>query len=178
MTTFTSHRNGMPSWVDVMVANQEQHHDKRAFLTALFDWTWDLGSPEMGSYAVGLRDGAPVMGLGIADGMNGNTTTYFTTTDIEAEVKKATALGASAMMPVTAVMDLGTMAILLDPAGAPFGFWQAGTFAGFGVMHEVNAPGWFDHASSDPARDAEFYRTLSGHTLTEMEGDMRILQNG
>ena len=65
MTTFTSHEDGMPSWVDIMVPNEEQHHDKRAFLTALFDWTWDLGGPEMGSYATASSNGAPVMGLGI-----------------------------------------------------------------------------------------------------------------
>jgi predicted enzyme related to lactoylglutathione lyase len=168
----------MPSWVDVMVANQEQHHDKRAFLTALFDWTWDLGDANMGHYAIGSWNGAPVIGLGIAEGTNGNTTTYFTSSDIEGDVAKASELGASAMMPVTNVMDLGTMAILIDPSGAPFGLWQAGTFNGFGVMHEVNAPGWFDHASPDPQRDGEFYAAVSGHTLTEMEGDMRILQSG
>lgn len=81
-------------------------------------------------------------------------------------------------MPVMAVMDIGTMAILLDPAGAPYGLWQAGTFSGFGVMHEVSAPGWFDHVSPDPQRDGEFYSALQEHQLTELEGNMRILQNG
>jgi uncharacterized protein len=178
MTTFTTHRNGMPCWVDIMVANEEQHHDKRAFLTALFDWTWEVGGPEMGSYATASWNGSPVIGLGIAEGMNGNTTTYFSSSDIETDVKKATELGAHPMMPVTQVLDIGTMAILLDPAGAPFGLWQPGTFHGFGVMHEFNAPGWFDHVSPDPKRDGEFYSAFSGHQLTEMDGDMRILQNG
>jgi predicted enzyme related to lactoylglutathione lyase len=168
----------MPSWVDIMVPNEEQHHDKRAFLTALFDWTWDLSGPEMGSYATASSNGAPVMGLGIGEGTNGNTTTYFATSDIEGEVKKALDLGASVMMPVTPVMEIGTMAILTDPSGAPYGLWQAGTFSGFGVMHEANAPGWFDHVSSDPARDAEFYTSLSGHTLNVLDESMRILQNG
>jgi predicted enzyme related to lactoylglutathione lyase len=168
----------MPSWVDITVANEEQHHDKRAFLSALFDWTWELGTSETGNYAVASWNDAPVIGLGYADGMNGNTTTYFSTSDIAAEVKKATELGANVMMPVMDVMELGKMAILIDLAGAPFGLWQPGTFKGFGVMHEVNAPGWFDHTSSDPERDGKFYSELSGHQLTTMEGDMRILQNG
>jgi predicted enzyme related to lactoylglutathione lyase len=168
----------MPSWVDVMVPTQEQHHDKRAFLTALFDWTWDLGDENTGYYAIGSSNGAPVIGLGIGEGTNGNTTTYFASSDVEEDVKKATDRGASVMMPATKVMDLGTMAILIDPAGAPFGLWRAGTFAGFGLMHEANAPGWFDHVSPDPQRDGEFYSALSGHTLTALDGDMRILQNG
>jgi uncharacterized protein len=178
MTTFTSHENGMPCWVDVMVETLEQHDAKRAFLTAIFDWTWELGGPEMGSYATASLNGAPVFGLGVSDNAHGDATSYFATDDIEGETKKAIDLGATVFMPVMAVMDLGTMAILADPAGAPFGLWQAGTFAGFGVMHEVNAPGWFDHVSPDPQRDGEFYSALSGHQFTVLEGEMRILQNG
>jgi predicted enzyme related to lactoylglutathione lyase len=45
-------------------------------------------------------------------------------------------------------------------------------------MYEPNAPGWFDHVSPDPQRDGEFYAAVSGHQLTTMEGDMRILQRG
>jgi predicted enzyme related to lactoylglutathione lyase len=178
MTTFTSHEDGMPCWVDAMVSNEEEHHDKRAFLTALFDWTWDLGGPEMGHYATARSNGAPVVGLGIMDGGHGRTTTYFSTSNIEEAITQATGLGATVMMPAMAVMDLGTMAVLFDPAGAPYGLWQPGTFAGFGVMHEVNAPGWFDHVSPDPERDGEYYSAVSGHQLTNLDGDMRILQNG
>ena len=178
MPTFTSHENGMPCWVDVMVETEEQHHDLRAFLTALFDWTWDLGGPEMAFYAIASSNGSPVLGLGRFEGGRGVATTYFTTPDIDATIQRATELGASAMMPATQVMDLGHMAVLIDPTGANFGLWQPGTFIGFGVQYEENAPGWFDHASSDPQKAGEFYAALTGFTLTTMEGDMRILQNG
>ena len=81
MTTLTNFDDGMPCWVDIMVPNQEQHHDKRAFLTALFDWTWELGTPEMGHYATARSNGHAVMGLGIAEGTNGAMTTYFSTNE-------------------------------------------------------------------------------------------------
>ena len=178
MTTFTAHDHGMPCWIDVMVATEEQHHDTRAFLSALFNWTWDVGSPEMGSYSIALVDGAPVFGLGVDERAKGDVTTYFASADINDSVKCALNLGASVVAPVMDVMDLGKMALLLDPAGAPFGFWQAGTFLGFGVMYQENTPGWFDHVSSEPQRDGEFYAAITGHQLTPMEGDMRILQNG
>jgi uncharacterized protein len=178
MTTLTSFDEGMPCWVDIVVPNEEQHHDKRAFLTALFDWTWDLGTPEMGHYSTALSNGHAVMGLSVGEGMNGATTTYFSTGDIGSAVARATELGANVMMPVTQIMDIGTMALLVDPFGVTYGLWQPGVFAGFGVMYEENAPGWFDHASLNPEGASEFYASLSGHDVTSPGPDMRVLQNG
>lgn len=168
----------MPSWVDVMVANDEQHHDTRAFLSALFDWTWELGTAETGFYAIAAANGAPVLGLGQMPGATGAMTTYFATSSIEDSLKEAEQRGATVVMPAMQVMEAGTMAVLLDPSGGPYGLWQANQFTGFGVMYEVNAPGWFDHVSADPQRDGEYYAAVTGHQLTPMEGDMRILQNG
>lgn len=178
MTTFTSFDRGMPNWVDVMVANQEQQHDLRAFLTTLFDWSWEVSGEETGYYAQALSGGAPVMGLGVGEGMAGQATVYFNAPSIDDALAKATELGASVLMPKMQVMELGAMAMLRDPAGATFGFWEPGTFTGFGKMHEYNAPGWFDHVSSDPARDANFYSALSGHQVSSPGEGMTILQNG
>jgi len=178
MTTLTSHEDGMPCWIDVTVETEEQHHDLRAFLTALFDWTWDIGDAQMGYYAVASSNGSPVFGLGRFEGGRGVATTYFTTSDIDATVQKSVDLGASVVSASMPVMELGSMAILSDPTGATFGLWQPGTFHGFGVEYEENAPGWFDHASPSPEKAGEFYAALTGFQLTTMEGDMRILQNG
>ena len=178
MPKLTTHDSGMPIWVDVMVETPEQHYDLRAFLSALFDWTWDLGGPEMGSYSLALHDGAPVFGLGQGEGGQGVATTYFSPPAIDQTVEEAVALGARIHMPVTPVLELGSMAWLVDPAGATFGLWQPGIFQGFGVAYEANAPGWFDHTSSDPDAAGTFYSTLSGHQLTSPEPSMRILQNG
>jgi hypothetical protein len=177
MTTLTSFDEGMPCWVDVMVATQEQHHDKRAFLSALFDWTWQEGGAETGHYAFALSNGHPVLGLGITDDGNGAATTYFSTKDIEAAITRATELGASVIVPAMQVMDLGWMAILVDPVGASYGLWQPGSFQGFGVAFEENAPGWFDQVSLDPERASEFYAALSGHDVTSPAPEMRVLQN-
>jgi uncharacterized protein len=178
MSTVTHHEEAMPCWIDIMVANEEEHHDTRAFLSALFDWTWELGAPETGFYAMAQVDGAPVLGLGQMPEATGAMTTYFATSSIEDALGKATAAGATVVMPAMTVMDAGAMAVLLDPSGATYGLWQPDQFSGFGVMYEPNAPGWFDHVSSDPQRDGEFYESVSGHQLTAMDGDMRILQNG
>jgi predicted enzyme related to lactoylglutathione lyase len=178
MTTLSRFDEGMPCWVDIMVPNQEQHHDKRAFLTALFDWTWDLGSPEMGHYATAFSDGHGVMGLGIAEGTSGAATTYFATTNIESAVTRATDLGANVVLAPTQVADIGTMAILVDPFGVVYGLWQPGVFAGFSLMYEENTPGWFDHASLNPEGAGEYYASLSGHDVISPGPDMRVLQKG
>jgi uncharacterized protein len=179
MTTLSQFDDGVPCWVDNMVTSAELHHDKRAFLSALFDWTWQDGTPETGYYALALSNGQPVMGMGIYDGATTSAfQTYFSTSDIEASVALATELGATSVMPVMAVMNLGKMAMLNDPEGATFGLWEPGTFHGFGVAFEENAPGWFDHTSADPEAAGEFYAGLTGHAVEPSDPDMRILKNG
>jgi hypothetical protein len=178
MTTLTNFDDGMPCWVDIMVPNQEQHHDKRAFLTALFDWTWELGTPEMGYYAMALSNGHAVMGLGVSEDANGTPNTYFSTNDMASSIARASELGAQVVVPAMKVMDVGTMAIVRDPFGAPYGLWQPGVFHGFGVVYEENSPGWFDHASLNPEGAGEFYASLSGHDVTSPSPDMRVLQKG
>jgi predicted enzyme related to lactoylglutathione lyase len=178
MATITNHDNGMPIWTDVMVQNSEQHHDLRAFFTTLFDWTWDVGGPEMGYYAIASHNGAPVLGLGQNEGSHGEITTYFKSSDIDGDVQKAVELGASVAVPAMKVSDVGTMAVLIDPTGASFGLWQAGTFGGFGVAYEENAPGWFDQVSLDPEKAGKFYASFTRHELFSPEGDMRVLRNG
>ncbi|HTT60148.1 MAG TPA: VOC family protein [Acidimicrobiales bacterium] len=179
MTTLSKFDDGLPCWVDNMVASQELHHDKRAFLSALFDWTWQEGAPETSYYALALSNGQPVLGMGIYDGVTTSAfQTYFSTSDIEASVARALELGATSAMPVMAVMDLGTMTMMNDPEGATFGLWQPGTFHGFGVAYEENTPGWFDHASPDPQGAGDFYASLSGNDFESTSPDMRILRRG
>jgi len=76
------------------------------------------------------------------------------------------------------VPGAGKMALVTDPTGAVHGLWQGGDFKGFGVAYEANAPGWFDHASNDPATAAAYYQGLTGHRVIEPEPGMRVLSAG
>lgn len=174
-----THNPGTPIWVDITVATPDDHAAWRGFLSAIFDWTWDVGGPEMGHYSIALSDAKPVLGLGVGEDARGRVVTYFATSDVDASVARATALGATTMMPAMDVMDIGRMAIVIDPAGAPVGLWQPVTFTGFGVVNEANAPGWYDHHSDDPGASAAFYSELLGHGLVDATAaDMHVLSDG
>jgi len=178
MVQLDTHDAGMPVWIDVMTQTTQEREALMAFYTAVFGWEWDVGGPEMGYYSIANSSGRPVMGLGETEEGRGVMVTYFSTDDIQATTQRALAMGATVVMGPMDVMDIGAMAVLVDPTGGVHGLWQPKTFHGFGVVYEPNAPGWFDHTSGDPASAAAYYRELTGHTLGQPEGDMRILMNG
>ena len=174
-----AHRPGTPAWVDVTVDALEAHGTWRAFLTALFGWSWDQEGDAPSHYAVARHDGRAVLGLTVDPAAPVALTTYFATGDAEASLTAALALGATATTSVLAVGGLGRMALLRDPTGAPVGLWEAGTFADFGATGEPGAPGWFDHHSDDPATAAAFYASLLGHGVVDT-GDpaMSVIADG
>jgi predicted enzyme related to lactoylglutathione lyase len=178
MSKTESHANGMPSWVDVMVETSEQRQGVMDFYSSLYGWTWDVGGEEMGYYCIASLDGAPVMGVGQGPGGVGAMTPYFATDDLEASIAKAKELGGNVFMGPQEVPGAGSMALVADPTGAVHGLWQAAEFKGFGVEYEAGAPGWFDHASNEPAKAAAYYSGLTGHGLVEPEPGMQVLANG
>jgi uncharacterized protein len=178
MVTPLTHTDGLPNWIDVIVDSSEKRVELQAFLNTLFDWTWDVGTEEMGYYSVASFNGEPVMGLGQGEGAKGDWTVYFKTSAIDSSIEHAQGLGATVNFPAMAIMDIGSMALLTDPQGASFGFWQPNEFHGFNIAYEPNAPGWFDHVSPDPAAASAFYVALTGQELLAPGPEMRILHHG
>lgn len=77
------------------------------------------------------------------------------------------------------VMDVGWMALVMDPTGAVHGLWQPITFPGFEVVYEPNAPGWFDHVSEDTQSAAKYYENiLSNGIEADPQEGMTILRRG
>jgi hypothetical protein len=161
-----------------MVETTEQRDALMSFYTSLYGWTWEVGGEEMGYYSIANLDGVPVMGLGQGPGGAGAMVPYFATDDINASAAKAAELGGTVFMGPMVVPEAGTMALVSDPTGAVHGLWEAGNFPGFGVAYEANAPGWFDHASDDPAAAATYYQALTGHSLIEPSPGMQVLSAG
>ena len=168
----------MPCWVDVMVETTEQRQAVMDFYTSLYGWTWDVNGEEMGYYSIAGLDGSPVMGVGQGPGGAGAMVPYFATDDIDGSLAKATELGGTIVMGRQEVPFTGIMALVTDPTGAMHGLWQPTGFNGFGVVYEPGTPGWFDHASNEPAKAAAYYSALTGHSLIEPQPGMQVLANG
>jgi predicted enzyme related to lactoylglutathione lyase len=170
--------NGQPCWLDVSVKTTGEREELMAFLGSVFDWTFDVNGPEMGSYTMALRDGVPVCGIGENPDGAGTWVTYLATDDISRSVESVTGAGATVFMPPMPVGDAGSMALAMDPVGAVFGLWQKGDFGGFSAYGQVNGPSWFDHVSATPDEASAFYAAVFGRsvvTLGESEGGLIML---
>ncbi len=159
-TPFTA---GTPCWVDLFTSDADR---SKAFYTKLFGWTVQEGGEEFGGYANFASDGhlvAGVMGGNTADSPQPDSwNTYISTDDIDATVTAAVGQGAQVVVPAMAVADLGSMAMLIDPAGAAIGAWQPGRHTGFGKYNEPGAVTWDEVHSKDFAATVPFYASVFG----------------
>lgn len=127
---------GGPIWIDLGTHDLDGAIE---FYTALLGWEFGEGSAEFGGYRMILKDGLPIGGaMTTLMGPEGPTTepqapttwcVYLRTADIEQTVARAVEAGAQIMVPSMPIADLGTMAIIVDPAGAVVGLWQPDTTA-------------------------------------------------
>jgi predicted enzyme related to lactoylglutathione lyase len=109
------------------------------------------------------RDEEPVAGLvPTPDGVASTWSVFLQTPDVAATVARATARGGRVLVEPMSVADLGTMAEVADPGGAPVGAWQPGAFAGFATRANENAPVWFETLSGAYVEVVAFYRDAFG----------------
>jgi hypothetical protein len=175
MTTFSQAKPaGTPTWIDLATPDADA---ARAFYRAVFGWEYDIAGPEFGGYTTARLGQRQVAGIG------GNTTPdgttfpvawglFFATDTIEADVARAVELGATVLFPAMAVGEFGSMATCLDPGGAAFSFWQAGTHIGAEVTDEPGSATWFELYAPDAKQARDFYAALLGVTAEPMPGDM------
>ncbi|MCX5402307.1 VOC family protein [Streptomyces sp. NBC_00102] len=155
--------------------------DQRAaldFYRDLLGWEGEVGPPEQGGYAVCTLKGKPVAGIMKAMNQDGTVpdpmpptvwTTYLSTDDVEGTLTSVGDAGGTVMMGPMDVMDLGRMALIADPTGGVVGLWQAGTFAGAGIVNEHGALTWNELATSDLPAAAAFYSSVLPVTTARSE---------
>ena len=76
-------------------------------------------------------------------------TTYLATSDADATARKIKDAGGQVIVEPADVMDVGRMAVAVDPAGAVFGLWQARAFPGAQIVNEPGAMCWNEQMSHD-----------------------------
>ncbi|MBP6773673.1 MAG: VOC family protein [Gemmatimonadaceae bacterium] len=171
MPLITETHTNRPVWFDLSTTDIEAAKD---FYAALFDWKYLDSGAEMGHYTMAFVDGEPAAAVAPKQPGYENTpvcwTIYFGTdnaTDAAQRIKDA---GGSMMFEPMPVPDVGTMAIAMDPDGAAFGIWQAGTFPGARIEGEHGAMAWCEVNSKHAAQNAAFYARVFDLTSKRMDG--------
>jgi hypothetical protein len=173
----TGFPEGTPSWVDLMTSDPE---GARAFYGGLFGWEMDVSpDPNTGNYTTALLRGKRVAGLGgqpNPDGVPTVWSTYFAVDDADKTAAKIREHGGTFLMEPMSVLDSGRMAVAVDPTGAAFGLWQAGTHTGAELVNEPGTQVWNELATRDLDAATAFYSSVFGLTTEELdsgEGSMR-----
>lgn len=153
---------GTPCWVDLFSSDTAK---SKEFYAELLGWSYVDGGEEFGGYISCTSDGYAVGGMMANDGSSGAPdmwTTYIAANDIDATVANAESGGAQVVAPAMVVGDLGSMAVLIDPAGAVFGVWQSGQHFGFAKYNEPGSVTWDELHTKDFAAATSFYGNVFG----------------
>ncbi|MDQ1730485.1 MAG: uncharacterized protein QOK10_644 [Pseudonocardiales bacterium] len=161
---------GTPCWVDV---STDDIGAARLFYEQLFGWQISEGGPEFGGYASCTKDGRAVAGL--APRMDPSQpvawSTYLATTDIDAVFEAIPKHGGQVAVAPMEVGDLGRMGFGIDPGGASFGVWQAGTHTGLQLANEPGSLIWEENMSRNWEANKQFYADVFGFAYTDMSND-------
>lgn len=158
----TSYAHGVPSWVDVPSPDLEA---SISFYEALLGWkAGERGGPEMGGYTQFQVDGKVV--AGIANKQNEQQpvawSCYVNVDDADTVAKAVEANGGQTLLPVMDVLDVGRMAVFMDPTGAVFSIWQPGTHKGAELVNEPGAFCWSELHTRDAEAAKTFYAAVFG----------------
>jgi uncharacterized protein len=164
-----SHTPGAAAWVDLATDDPEA---ARGFYGTLFGWTFEIGGPELGGYALAQLDGRNVGGLGPKPpGMPMPTawTLYFASADAKATAAAIKEAGGTVIVEPMDVMGEGWMAIASEPTGAVFGLWQPGRNKGARTIGEPGSLAWNELNTRDGKKAAAFLAKVFGHEVKKLD---------
>lgn len=164
MSTPTSHAHATFCWVDLITKDAAT---AKAFYGGLFGWTFE-DMPD-GSQSMGYLAERPVAALIAVPSMPSYWNNYVAVDDVDAAVKRAANAGGKLIQPPFDIADLGRAAVVIDPAGAPLCFWQAGKHAGAGALDEAGALAWNELYTPEPVVAGRFYAEALGWRLDRCE---------
>jgi len=151
---------GEPCWIQLSTSDVDT---AISFYGDLFGWSVGEASEEFGGYRMFLRGDQPIAGLApTPDGIASTWSVFLQTPDLPHTLERAAASGGRVVVEPMQIADLGTMAEVVDPAGAAVGAWQADTFPGFVTRAEDGAPAWFETLTTSYDDTVAFYRDAFG----------------
>ena len=120
--------HGQFCWVDLVSRDMSE---AREFYRRLFGWqSTDQDTQGGPPYAHFELEGKSVAGLGqmnqemLNKKLPAMWNSYIQVDDIQAVCAKVTQLGGTITVPVTKILDAGSLAFIRDPTGAQVGLWQ------------------------------------------------------
>jgi predicted enzyme related to lactoylglutathione lyase len=168
MTTFTEHKHGTFSWIELATTDAAS---AKKFYGELFGWKFDdmpMGPDEVYTMA-NLGEGKIVGALYKMNaqmaGIPPHWSSYVTVDDVDARTKKVTAAGGKVVKEPFDVMDVGRMAVIQDPTGATFCLWQAKKHIGATVKDEPGSLCWNEVYTNNVDRAGKFYSEVLGWKL-------------
>src|SRR6267378_4458329 len=172
--TQMEHAPGSFCWAELATTDG---HGAKKFYSELFGWTTHDSPIGPGMVYTMLKlDGKDVGALYEKGEMMKEVPTvwasYISVANADETAAKAKSLGGTVMQEPFDVMDVGRMAVILDPTGAAFCIWQPGKHTGFGVKGAPNTVSWNELLTTDSARAIDFYTKLFGWEANTHEGTM------
>src|SRR4051795_3040265 len=181
MSEVSEHPAGTPSWVDLGTPDIGA---TVGFYGGLFGW--EAAEAENAEQTGGYRAAPPRGGAGNAEQTGGSRlatlrgkpvaglmplmqegqppawTTYVSVDDADEVTGKVKDAGGQVVAEPMDVMDLGRMALFVDPTGALFGVWQPRSFAGAGIVNEAASLGGNELDTRDPDEAGGCYTAVFG----------------
>ena len=115
---------GAFGWNEMVTSNAEE---SVKFYTELLGWTTEVTEMPGMTYTTFKQGDTPVGGCfqpdKIEEGFKPFWMPYINTVDLDASIEKSKALGAKVLHERTD-LPMGSFAIISDPSGASFSFWQ------------------------------------------------------
>ena len=160
---------GVPCWVETLQADPRAAME---FYTSLFGWEFggpgDMpgeGDPSDGYYVARLS-GRDVAGIGSLAPRGGHRTptwtTYVRVDSASDAAARAVQGGGNVLVGPLDAPPAGTLAILADPAGAPFGVWEPQDRQGAQRVNEASAWSLSTLNTNDPSSANAFYGEMFG----------------
>jgi len=151
---------GMFCWIELATNDAAA---AKLFYTSVFGWTVnDMPIPDGSVYTMLQVDGHDLGALYENKESRPAWNSYVNVTSVDESAQRAQESGAKVIAQPFAVMDVGRMAVIADPAGASLCLWQAGRHIGATVRGDVNTLCWNELMTPDIETAREFYKNLFG----------------
>jgi uncharacterized protein len=167
----TSHAPGTFSWADLSTSDPDA---AKLFYASLFGWeAQDNPIPDGGVYTMLLKRGKPAAALSQlqAEGQPVVWNSYVTVAGADDAAEAAREGGATLISEPFDVMDVGRMAVLMDPVGAVLCVWEPGSSIGAEVVNEPGALAINQLNTGDPERAQQFYSDVFGWRFEQVSED-------